>query len=99
MMNVKELKQLAHRGHPEVHILSNEGDLYLIQIFSEGRQAMLTHNRSTRPMVFHGLPECYEKLSDAGVHRAYVDQTLAYDEMIASSADPVSHTDHRAVSF
>jgi hypothetical protein len=98
-MNFQEFKKVVHRGSPEVHILSNEGDLYLIQIYNDGGQSLLTTNQSSKPMVFHGLPECYEKLSDAGLHHAYVDQTLAHDEMINLVGSSISHTDHRAVNF
>lgn len=98
-MNFHEFKKVVHRGSPEVHILSNEGDLYLIQIYNDGSQSLLTNKQSSRPIVFHGLPECYEKLSDAGLHHAYVDQTMAYDEMINLVGSSVAHTDHRAVNF
>ena len=98
-MNFHEFKKVVHSGHPEVHILSNQGDLYLIQIYNDGGQSLLTAKESTRPIVFHGLPECYEKLVDAGLHYAYVDQTLAHDEMINLTGSSIVHTDHRAVRF
>lgn len=97
-MKLSELKKLAHQGRPEVHILSNEGDLYLIQVFSEGKQALITTDQG-RNRVFHALPECYETLSGAGIHKAYVDQIMAYDEMVSCNAEQASHTDHRAVVF
>jgi len=98
-MNFHELRQVVHKGNPEVHILSNQGDIYLVQIFNDGGQSLLTQKQSTRPVVFNGLPACYEKLSDAGLHRAFVDQTMECDEMINLAGCMVNHTDHRAVSF
>jgi hypothetical protein len=98
-MNFHELKQVVHLGNPEVHILSNQGDLYLVQIFNDGGQSLLTKNRSSRPVVFHGLPECYEKLSDAGLHKAFVDQSMAFDEMINLEGGVMTKTDHRPVCF
>ncbi|MEH6447116.1 MAG: DUF6482 family protein [Oleispira sp.] len=98
-MNFHELKQVVHQGNPEVHILSNQGDLYLVQIFNDGGQSLLTKNHSSRPVVFHGLPECYEKLSDAGLHKAFVDQAMAFDEMINLEGDAAAQTDHQAVCF
>jgi hypothetical protein len=97
-MNFHELKRVVHQGSPEVHILSNQGDLYLVQIFNDGGQSLLTLGSSTRAQVFHGLPECYEKLTDAGLHHAFVDQTFAHDEMINQQCS-AAHTDHRAVCF
>jgi len=97
-MKLSELKKLAYQGRPEVHILSNEGDLYLIQVFSDGKQALITDSHGQN-RVFHALPECYETLADIGVHKAYVDQIMAYDEMVSCNAEQASHTDHRAVVF
>ena len=98
-MNFHEFKTVVHRGSPEVHILSNQGDLYLVQIFNDGGQSLLTQGRTTRPQVFHGLPECYERLADAGLHHAFIDQTFTQDEMINQQDSCSSHTDHRAVYF
>ena len=98
-MNFHEFKKVVHQGSPEVHILSNQGDLYLVQIFNDGGQSLLTLKNSNRPHVFHGLPECYEKLADAGLHRAFVDQTFTHDEMVNQQDYSLSHTDHRAVCF
>lgn len=98
-MNFHELKQVVHQGNPEVHILSNQGDLYLVQIFNDGGQSLLTINHSSRPVVFHGLPECYEKLSDAGLHKAFVDQAMAFDEMINLEGGAAAQTDHQPVCF
>jgi len=98
-MNFHDFKQVVHHGNPEVHILSNQGDLYLIQVFNDGGQSLLTKNHSTRPLVFHGLPECYEKLRDAGLRHAFVDQTMEFDEMINQGGGSMIHTDHRAVCF
>jgi len=98
-MNFHELKQVVHQGNPEVHILSNQGDLYLVQIFNDGGQSLLTKNHSSRPVVFHGLPECYEKLSDAGLHKAFVDQAMALDEMINLEGGTMTQTDHWPVCF
>lgn len=98
-MNFNEFKKVVHQGSPEVHILSNQGDLYLVQIFNDGGQSLLTQGRTTRTQVFHSLPECYEKLVDAGLHHAFVDQTCAHDEMVNQQDYSASHTDHRAVCF
>jgi hypothetical protein len=98
-MNFHEFKQVVHHGNPEVHILSNQRDLYLVQIFNDGGQSLLTKNHSSRPVVFHGLPECYEKLSDAGLHKAFVDQSMELDEMINQEEGFMIHTDHRPVCF
>lgn len=98
-MNFHEFKRVVRHGNPEVHILSNQGDLYLVQIFNDGGQCLLTKNHSSRALVFHGLPECYEKLSDAGLHRAFVEQSMESDEMINLEGSTMTRTDHRAVSF
>jgi hypothetical protein len=98
-MNFGEFKKVVHRGNPEVHILSNQGDLYLVQIFNDGSQSLLTKNHSYNPIVFHGLPECYETLTDAGLHHAFVDQAMECDEMINLGEGATPHTDHRAVNF
>lgn len=97
-MNYRELKRAVNNAHPEVHVLSNEGDIYLVQVFCDGEQALLKE-RDGKPVVFHGLPECLDKLKAVGVHKAYVDQTMAYDEMINSTGDSLSHTDHRLISI
>jgi hypothetical protein len=98
-MNFREFKKVVRKSDPEVHILSNEGDLYLVQIYHDGSQSLLMDKQTARPMVFHGLPECYEKLADAGLHNAYVDQIIAHDEMINLVGSTTVHTDHRAVKF
>jgi hypothetical protein len=98
-MNFSEFKKVVRKGNPEVHILCNQGSLYLIQIFNDGGPFLLTHGRSTRPHVFHGLHECYEKLTDAGLHHAFVDQSCPHDEMISRQGYGASHTDQRAVCF
>ena len=54
-MNFHEFKKVVHQGSPEVHILSNQGDLYLVQIFNDGGQSLLTLKNSNRPQVFHGF--------------------------------------------
>lgn len=98
-MNFQALKQVVVKGNPEVHILSNQGDLYLVQIFHDGGQTLLTQKNSSRPLVFHGLPECYEKLADAGLHAAYVNPPCTEDEMINLDQHLERQADHRMVTF
>jgi hypothetical protein len=98
-MNFRELKRLVRQGNPVVHILSNQGDLYLVRIFSEGEQSLLTKKNSSRPLVFRGLPQCYEKLRDAGLRHGFVDQFMAFDQMINNEAGVVLPKDHRPVCF
>lgn len=98
-MNFYELKQVIHSGNPEVHVLSNQGDLYLVQIFNDGSQSLLTQKDAQRPVVFHSLPECYETLSSLGLRDAYVDQIMEQDEMINLGGDPGMHMAHQKVIF
>ncbi|CCK76328.1 conserved hypothetical protein [Oleispira antarctica RB-8] len=98
-MNFNEFKKVVRQGDAEVHILCNQGSLYLIQIINEGVRSLLTQNRSTRPQVFRGLSECYGRLISAGLHCAFVDQACAHDEMISRQGYGASRVDQRLVRF
>jgi hypothetical protein len=98
-MKFHELKKAVQNGQPEVHILANQGDLYLVKVIDDGVPSLLTTKFANRPLVFHSLQTCYEKLSDAGLHRAFVEQSMAFDEMINLEGGIKTKVDHRPVYF
>jgi hypothetical protein len=98
-MRFHELKKAVQNGQPEVYILANQGDLYLVRVINEGGQSLLTKKHSNRPLVFHSLQACYEKLNNAGLHKAWVEQSMAFDEMINLVGGIMTKVDHRPVYF
>jgi hypothetical protein len=98
-MRFYELKRAVQHGKPEVYILANQGDLYLVKVINDAEQSLLTEKYSTRPLVFHSLQACYEKLSNAGLHSALVEQSMVFDEMINLSGGIMTQVDHRPVYF
>jgi hypothetical protein len=98
-MKFNELKKAVKNGQPEVYILANQGDLYLVKVVNDGGQSLLTEKYSSRPLLFYSLQACYEKLSNAGLHRASVEQSMAFDEMINLSGGVMTQVDHRPVCF
>jgi len=95
-MTSKELKRCAHYSRPEVHVLANEGDLYLVQIFHDGMQSLLTEN--DQPKRFRSLSECSHQLAMLGVHHGYMIQSMPYDEMV-NSTDSVAHSERQRMHF
>ncbi|MFT7410574.1 MAG: hypothetical protein ACI9EX_001171 [Oleispira sp.] len=98
-MRFHELKKAVQNGQPEVYILANQRDLYLVKVINEGGQSLLTKKHSNRPLVFRSLQACYQKLSHAGLHRALVEQSMAFDEMINLAGGIMTRVDHRPVYF
>jgi hypothetical protein len=95
-MTLNELKKQAHQGKPEVHVLTNEGDLYLVQVVHEGQESLLMER--DRPMRFRSLAECSETLASVGVKRGYMLQPMPCDEMI-NTIDAEPHCDWLPVRF
>jgi hypothetical protein len=98
-MRFNELKKAVQNGQPEVYILANQRDLYLIKVINDGARSLLTQKHSSRPLVFRSLQACYEKLSNAGLHRALVEQSMVFDEMINLAEGIMTRVDHRPVYF
>jgi hypothetical protein len=98
-MRYHELKKAVQNGQPKVYILANQGDLYLVKVISDGGESLLTKKYSSRPLVFYSLQACYEKLSNAGLHNAWVEQSMAFDEMINLAGGIMTQVDHRPVCF
>lgn len=95
-MTLHELKKCLRNANPEVHILANEGDVYLVQVEVDGQQALLMeHNK---PLRFRSLSECSHRLAAMGIDSGYMVQTLAYDEMV-NSCDGESHCEKLKMHF
>ena len=73
-MTLKELKRCAHYSRPEVHVLANEGDVYLVQIFHDGMQSLLMENN--QPKRFRSLAECSHQIAMLGVQHGYMIQSM-----------------------
>ena len=95
-MTLSELKTRVLRGYPEVHVLANEGDVYLVQVISYGKENLLMDGKN--PMRFHSLAECSQGLAQQGVKKGYLIQNLAADEMIGS-VDDHSHVCRQEIVF
>lgn len=95
-MTLSELKRCAHHARPEIHILANEGDLYLVQVLCDGGQSLLTEDG--HPKRFRSLSECSHRLAMLGVRDGYMIQHMAHDEMV-NSADTYAHSDRMKMHF
>jgi hypothetical protein len=85
-MTTSELKKALRQGGVDVNILTNEGDLYLVQVDYLGRLSLLMEDGM--PVRFRGLSECSGKLASLGVSKGFMVQQLPYDEMINNAERP-----------
>ncbi|OLO03456.1 MULTISPECIES: DUF6482 family protein [Salinicola] len=81
-----ELKELEHyqRHHEsfEIRVIAHAGSRYY-QVMLEpedGSTQVLT--RRGKPMLFRALDDVYGELKRAGIHRAYLVQQVANDEIV-----------------
>lgn len=87
-MNFQELKNFAeHHDNFEIRIISHAGsNFYQIELEdAEGERHLLM--RQGKPVLFRSLDDAYLELKRAGIHRAYLVQFVAHDEMIGHEAN------------
>jgi hypothetical protein len=95
-MTPSELKRCAQVSRPEVHVLANEGDVYLVQVFYDGMQALLMEG--DQPKRYRSLAECSHDMANLGLRYGYMVQSMPYDEMV-NSIDNVAHSDRLRIHF
>ncbi|WP_280563048.1 MULTISPECIES: DUF6482 family protein [unclassified Chromohalobacter] len=82
-MEIKELKHFMDAEHNfEIRVISHAGSrLYRVEMEDiEGQCYPLM--RRGKPMLFRALDDVYAELNQAGIHRAYLVQWVAHDEVI-----------------
>lgn len=82
-MDFHELKRYAHdHDNFEIRVISHAGShFYQVELEDmEGERHLLT--RRGKPILFRALDDVYLELKRAGIHRAYLVQYVAHDEMI-----------------
>ncbi|WP_048305989.1 DUF6482 family protein [Halomonas sp. PR-M31] len=82
-MEIKELKRYArYHDNFEIRVISHAGSrCYQVELEDmEGERHSLTQR--DKPMLFRALDDVYLELKRAGIHRAYLVQFVANDEMI-----------------
>ncbi|MGC3871745.1 DUF6482 family protein [Halomonas sp. GXIMD04776] len=93
-MELQELKRYArHHDNFEIRVIGHAGSrCYQVELEDmEGERASLTQRG--KPMLFRALDDVYLELKRAGIHRAYLVQFVANDEMIGRAPhyhDPLS---------
>ncbi|MCK2184809.1 DUF6482 family protein [Halomonas getboli] len=86
-MDFNDLKAfVAHHDNFEIRVISHAGSrVYQVELEDiEGQRYLLT--RRGKPMLFRALDDVYLELKRAGIHRAYLVQYVAHDEMIGRDA-------------
>ncbi|SHM05268.1 DUF6482 family protein [Vreelandella subglaciescola] len=86
-MELKELKQFAGRhDNFDIRVITHAGShLYQVELEDvEGCRHLLMQRN--KPMLFRALDEVYTELKRAGIHRAYLIQHVAHDELIGHEA-------------
>lgn len=86
-MDFNELKAfVAHHDNFEIRVISHAGSrVYQVELEDiEGQRHLLTQRG--KPMLFRALDDVYLELKRAGIHRAYLVQYVAHDEMIGRDA-------------
>ncbi|SHE56555.1 hypothetical protein SAMN02745148_00648 [Modicisalibacter ilicicola DSM 19980] len=86
-MDLQELKHyVRHHDNGEIRVISHAGSrCYQVELEDvEGERHLLT--RRGKPMLFRALDDVYLELKRAGIHRAYLVQYVAHDEMIGREA-------------
>ncbi|CAO1667566.1 MULTISPECIES: DUF6482 family protein [Salinicola] len=82
-MELKELKSYTqHHDNFEIRVIAHAGSRYyqLVLEPEDGPTQVLT--RRGKPMLFRSLDDVYGELKQAGVHRAYLVQQAANDEIV-----------------
>ncbi|MCK2041444.1 hypothetical protein KZO83_01900 [Chromohalobacter sp. TMW 2.2308] len=82
-MEINELKHFVDAEHNfEIRVISHAGSrLYRVEMEDiEGQHYPLM--RRGKPMLFRALDDVYAELKQAGIHRAYLVQWVAHDEMV-----------------
>ncbi|WP_251977849.1 DUF6482 family protein [Salinicola avicenniae] len=82
-MEIKELKQYArHHDSFEIRVIAHAGSRYYQVMLesAEGKTHLLTQR--DKPMLFRALDDVYAELRRAGIHRAYLVQQVANDEIV-----------------
>ncbi|SDO13817.1 DUF6482 family protein [Vreelandella arcis] len=86
-MEMKALKAfVASHDNFEIRVISHAGSRYYqVELEDvEGERHMLTQRG--KPMMYRALDDIYLELKRAGIHRAYLVQHVAHDEMIGREA-------------
>ncbi|QFT86053.1 hypothetical protein FIU88_13845 [Halomonas sp. THAF12] len=86
-MDFNDLKAfVAHHDNFEIRVISHAGSrVYQVELEDiEGQRHLLTQRG--KPMLFRALDDVYLELKRAGIHRAYLVQYVAHDEMIGRDA-------------
>lgn len=82
-MELKELKEYQrHHDNFEIRVIAHGGSRYY-QVMLEpedGSTHVLT--RRGKPMLFRSLDDVYGELKQADIHRAYLVQQVANDEIV-----------------
>lgn len=82
-MELKELKRYQHdHDNFEIRVIAHAGSRYY-QVMLEPEDGS-THalTRGGKPMLFRSLEDVYGELKQAGIHRAYLVQQVANDEIV-----------------
>ncbi|MGM0825162.1 MAG: DUF6482 family protein [Pseudomonadota bacterium] len=86
-MEMTSLKAfVAQHDNFEIRVISHAGSRYYqVELEDvEGQRHMLTQRG--KPMMFRALDDIYLELKRADIHRAYLVQHVAHDEMIGRDA-------------
>ncbi|GHC22754.1 DUF6482 family protein [Aidingimonas halophila] len=86
-MELNEFKAfVGHNDNYEIRVISHAGShFYQVELEDvEGERHMLTQRG--KPMLFRSLDDVYLELKRSGIHRAYLVQYVAHDEMIGRDA-------------
>ncbi|QNI02326.1 hypothetical protein HXW73_04910 [Halomonas sp. SH5A2] len=86
-MEMTSLKAfVARHDNFEIRVISHAGSrFYQVELEDvEGERHMLTQRG--KPMMFRALDDIYLELKRADIHRAYLVQHVAHDEMIGRDA-------------
>ncbi|GEK74314.1 MULTISPECIES: DUF6482 family protein [Halomonas] len=87
-MDFNDLKAfVAQHDNFEIRVISHAGSrVYQVELEDiEGQRHLLTQRG--KPMLFRALDDVYLELKRAGIHRAYLVQYVAHDEMIGRDAN------------
>ena len=82
-MELKALKQfVANHDNFEIRVITHSGSrFYQVELEDvEGERHMLMQRG--KPMLFRSLEDVYGELKRAGIHRAYLVQQVANDEIV-----------------
>ncbi|MGB8714426.1 MAG: DUF6482 family protein [Onishia taeanensis] len=86
-MELKDFKAFAKRhDNFEIRVISHAGSrFYQVELEDiEGARHLLTQRG--KPMLFRALDDIYLELKRFGIHRAYLVQYVAHDEVIGRDA-------------